>query len=214
MRRRLSYANVAATLALVFAMSGGAVAANHYLINSTKQINPKVLKKLKGRTGAIGATGLPGAPGAPGAASKEGAQGKEGPRGKEGEEGPAGEPGPLLTTLPSGKTERGSYGFAGTRATGGGKFVPGTEAPYPIPLSFTPTINVIKSGGSATANCPGNVESPTSAAGVLCVYEEREDVALIVENLPANGHYGFLAFASAAEDGNYEEDGTWAVTAP
>lgn len=46
MRHRLSYANVAATLALVFSMSGGALAATHYLINSTKQINPKVLKKL------------------------------------------------------------------------------------------------------------------------------------------------------------------------
>ena len=52
MRRRLSYANVTATLALVFAMSGGALAANHYLITSTKQINPKVLKKLTGKTGS------------------------------------------------------------------------------------------------------------------------------------------------------------------
>ena len=58
MRRHLNYANVIATLALVFAMSGGALAANHYLINSTKQINPKVLKKLKGNSqGKTGATG-------------------------------------------------------------------------------------------------------------------------------------------------------------
>jgi len=78
MRRRLSYANITATLALVFAMSGGALAANHYLINSTKQINPKVLKKLKGKRGATGATGTTGATG------KEGPQGKEGPPGKEG----------------------------------------------------------------------------------------------------------------------------------
>jgi hypothetical protein len=53
----LSYANVTATLALVFAMSGGALAANHYLVNSTEQINPKVLKKLKGATGTTGAVG-------------------------------------------------------------------------------------------------------------------------------------------------------------
>ena len=33
MRKRLSYANVAATLALVFSMTGGAMAANHYLVN-------------------------------------------------------------------------------------------------------------------------------------------------------------------------------------
>ncbi|HXD53372.1 MAG TPA: hypothetical protein VN618_01330 [Solirubrobacteraceae bacterium] len=81
MRKRLTYANVAATLALVFAMSGGALAANSYLISSTKQISPKVLKKLKGargRTGARGANGAAGAPGAPGA---PGGAGKEGPRG-------------------------------------------------------------------------------------------------------------------------------------
>ena len=63
MRRRLTYANVAATLALVLAMSGGALAASHYLINSTKQINPKVLKKLHGARGARGAVGPNGAVG-------------------------------------------------------------------------------------------------------------------------------------------------------
>jgi hypothetical protein len=76
MRRRLSYANVAATLALVFSMSGGALAASHYLINATKQINPKVLKKLKGATGHTGKEGPPG------------------PSGKEGAVGPGGAPGP------------------------------------------------------------------------------------------------------------------------
>ena len=69
MRKRLTYANVTATLALVFAMSGGALAASHYLINSTKQINPKVLKKLAGKTGAPGKTGPSGAPGPAGSVS-------------------------------------------------------------------------------------------------------------------------------------------------
>jgi hypothetical protein len=87
MRRRITYANVVATLALVFAMSGGALAANHYLIESTKQIKPSVLKKLKGARGAKGATGTIGPAGAAGAAGKEGPQGKEGKTGKEGTEG-------------------------------------------------------------------------------------------------------------------------------
>ena len=34
-RKHLSYANVAATLALILVMSGGALAASHYLITST-----------------------------------------------------------------------------------------------------------------------------------------------------------------------------------
>lgn len=47
-RKRLTYANVAMTLALVFAMSGGAYAAKKYVISSTKQIKPSVLKQLQG----------------------------------------------------------------------------------------------------------------------------------------------------------------------
>ena len=47
LRRNLSYANVTATLALVFAMSGGALAAKHYLLNSTSQVNPRVLRSLE-----------------------------------------------------------------------------------------------------------------------------------------------------------------------
>ena len=84
MRKRLSYANVTATLALVFAMSGGALAANHYLITSTKQINPSVLKKLTGKAGApgsAGATGATGPGGATGPAGATGGTGKEGPAG-------------------------------------------------------------------------------------------------------------------------------------
>jgi hypothetical protein len=109
MRRRLSYANVAATLALVFSMSGGALAANHYLISSTKQINPKVLKKLKGATGKTGSAGKEGPAGKEGTAGKEGGPGKEG---KEGARGPSdvwqagngqaeSEP-PLSVSLPAG----------------------------------------------------------------------------------------------------------------
>jgi hypothetical protein len=74
-RPRLTYANVAATLALVFSMSGGALAASHYLISSKKQISPKVLKELKGNAGAKGATGPAGAQGPAGAAGAPGAQG-------------------------------------------------------------------------------------------------------------------------------------------
>ena len=81
MSRRLNYANVTATLALFFAMTGGALAAKHYLINSTKQINPKVLKALKGNRGRAGAAGATGTPGKEGLTGKEGKEGKEGPAG-------------------------------------------------------------------------------------------------------------------------------------
>jgi hypothetical protein len=47
-RMRLSYSNVVATVALVLAMSGGAIATTHWLITSTKQFSPRVLKKIEG----------------------------------------------------------------------------------------------------------------------------------------------------------------------
>jgi Collagen triple helix repeat (20 copies) len=108
---RRHYANVTATLALVFAMSGGALAAKHYLITSTGQISPKVLKKLRsgvgptGATGATGAVGKEGSPGKTGAAGKEGSPGKTGPAGAEGspgKTGPAGAEGSPGKTGPAG----------------------------------------------------------------------------------------------------------------
>jgi hypothetical protein len=83
--RNLSYANVTATLALVFAMSGGALAASHYLITSTRQISPKVLKSLRG------ASGHQGIPGVEGPKGTTGATGNTGPKGATGETGPSNE---------------------------------------------------------------------------------------------------------------------------
>jgi hypothetical protein len=110
MGRYFSYANVAATLALVFSMTGGALAAKHYLINSTKQINPKVLKALKGNNGATGTAG------------KEGASGKDGAQGREGNEGPQGKLGTTGATGPIGPSnvyeERSdSFGFGSKTLT-------------------------------------------------------------------------------------------------
>jgi hypothetical protein len=94
LKLRLTYANIVATLALVFAMSGGALAASKYLITSTKQISPKVVKALKGKNGPMGLQGLQGKEGAPGKEGLAGKEGKEGLRGKEGKEGEEGPPGP------------------------------------------------------------------------------------------------------------------------
>lgn len=60
-------------------MTGGAMATKHYLINSTQQINPKVIRALKGKPGQAGPRG------------SAGPAGKEGPAGEEGQRGPAGE---------------------------------------------------------------------------------------------------------------------------
>jgi hypothetical protein len=103
--RHLTYANVVATLALVFAMSGGALAAKHYVINSTKQLNPKVLKALRGKNGSRGAKGATGAAGLAGPIGAKGAIGSTGgagPIGSTGATGPAGPAGPTYSAFASG----------------------------------------------------------------------------------------------------------------
>jgi hypothetical protein len=73
-----SPAMTVALVALFIAMGGSAVAAKHYLINSTSQINPKVLKKLRGNRGPTGPKGSPGTSGAPGTNGAPGAKGEPG----------------------------------------------------------------------------------------------------------------------------------------
>ncbi len=135
-------------MALVFAMSGTALAAKHYLINSTKQIKPSVLKSLEGRTGKTGPQGPAGAPGSPGLTGKE---------------GPAGQS--ALSPLPSGDSESGSYG-AGS-AAGKAHETLETAASFPIPLAAPVTQVVYTAVGSPVAHCsgPGHAEK-----GFLCVY--------------------------------------------
>jgi hypothetical protein len=89
MRRHLTYANVVATLALVFAMSSGALAAKHYLLTSTKQVKPSVLKQLHLLTSTRQIKPsvlkqLRGAKGPAGAAGSAGSRGETGPVGPSG----------------------------------------------------------------------------------------------------------------------------------
>jgi hypothetical protein len=83
----MTYANVAATLALFFSTGAGALAASHYIITSTSQIKPSVRHALRG------AGGPPGPPG-PAGAFVAGPQGPAGPRGFPGLEGLRGFEGP------------------------------------------------------------------------------------------------------------------------
>lgn len=114
-RKRLTFANVAMALALVFAMAGGAYAAKKgWIITSTKQIKPSVIAALKGKAGPAGPQGLAGPQGPAGAA------GKEGPAGK-GETGPEGKAGESVTiaTVPTKETTCKQLG--GAKFTVGGK---------------------------------------------------------------------------------------------
>jgi hypothetical protein len=158
-------------------MSGGALAASHYPINSTKQINPKVLKKLKGNAGAKGATGAAGA---------AGLQGKEGPQGKEGKSGPTGATGSTGSTGSAGATNVSVYTAtetiashtsgsavavcpAGAKATGGGVNPVGVTGEAALVKSYPSTGGVGQATeGTATA-WGGWVYNPTGGTATLYV---------------------------------------------
>jgi hypothetical protein len=94
--RKPTPAAVIAIVALVVALSGTAMAASHYIITSTSQIKPSVLRALHGSTGAKGTAAVAGAQGpagATGAQGPAGAQGLPGPTGLTGVQGPQGVPG-------------------------------------------------------------------------------------------------------------------------
>jgi hypothetical protein len=82
--KHFTFANIALTAMLVFAMTGGAYAASKYLITSTKQISPKVLKQLQGKRGATGVAGVQGPTGAQGSVGPAGAKGETGAAGSNG----------------------------------------------------------------------------------------------------------------------------------
>jgi hypothetical protein len=75
--RKPSPATIIASIALFFSLAGTGIAATHYLITSTKQIKPSVLKSLKGS----GSRGLQGVQGLQGAAGPAGVAGAAGPTG-------------------------------------------------------------------------------------------------------------------------------------
>ena len=66
MKRYLTPSTILATTALFFAPGGAAYATNRYVITSTSQLKPSVIKALHGDQGASGSTGVTGANGSNG----------------------------------------------------------------------------------------------------------------------------------------------------
>ncbi len=239
--RRVNATSLVAVLALVFAMSGGAYAASRYVITSTKQINPKVLKSLQGKAGVQGAAGAMGPQGPAGAAGAKGEtgtvgpQGSAGPAGKNGENGKNGTTG-FTETLPSEKSERGVWASIYT-ATAAGQ-LGSASISFGIPLEKAPEafqrtnfIGVEEGEGEPNENktaipahCKGTISSPEAVPGNLCVFVRSKGNAatapigtLFVDPQDDSGETSGVGGAAMDFDseaaGPVVVDGVWVVTA-
>ncbi len=239
-RLHLTPGTVIATFALVFALTGGAYAAKRYLITSTSQISPKVLKSLQGKTGPAGKSGMNGANGANGAAGAKGETGPAGPKGdpgSQGPQGPQGTQGPegkqgttgFTETLPSEKTETGMWTMTTGKyqiGIGGSQGLTAISFTIPLASSSVPSGNHIKieppEYEGNEPECPSTyleLESGKAAkaeSGFLCVYTLANVVGAIHElEALLVGSNGFLLHGLAEESKEgLIAYGAWAVTAP
>jgi hypothetical protein len=233
-RMHLSPATVIATFALLFAMSGGALAASHYLITSTKQIKPSVLASLKGKAGAAGKTGpagpagagSQGPAGAKGEAGKEGPVGKEGLAGKEGTPGKEGAPGKEGSPwtaggkLPSKKTETGTWAMVtGPFSAAAGSSIGIASISFTLPLGNAPQVKIEQQNyDGSESECPSSSEEINGGAiakagpGFLCVYTISEFEKPPV-SVSATSNGVVIALLVEEKKAGSPAFGVWAVTA-
>lgn len=261
LRNRFGIPGVISVIALVFAMAGGAFAANDL---GSSGGDSKATASAKGKQGPRGKTGKTGKTGPAGPAGPAGPQGPAGPAGAKGDAGAAGSPGANGTsvvsttvavgaatecnklggskfvagasttfacngkegspwtaggTLPTGKTETGTWG--------GSEHGPGFNLyPISITLPLTDAPEAILVTGVSATGCPGVVDGvPTADEGKLCVYVAAKNLGEgggfptpgffdpTAAEAPGVAPVGTMVAVSCGETSECHTYGTWAVTA-
>jgi Collagen triple helix repeat (20 copies) len=196
LRNRFGIPGVISVIALVFAMFGGAYAANDSgggkaTASAKAKKGPRGPKGPAGPVGPAGPAGPAGAKGDTGPVGPKGDTGPQGPAGPQGPKGDKGEKGlkgdngdPWTAggTLPGGETETGAW------AVGSG---PGGALPARAPISFPIRLaaplagsqvhyinelgeEVVGATKQPSTTCHGTLAAPTADPGHLCVYAAEE----------------------------------------
>lgn len=208
-RRNLTPPTALAVIALVFAMSGGAIAAK------SATDSAEASKSQRGPKGPRGKQGPQGLQGPQGPKGDKGDTGERGPVGPQGPKGDTGDPWTAGGFLPSGATIGGTW-VAGV----GPGILPGPTGVAAAPISFglpmkgLPTIKVVKKNQEGTehaAECPGNLAVPKAAKGVLCLYTAEEAAGMALQSATPTPYGGVVTFFGTPGTGSA---GVWAATGP
>jgi len=216
LRRKPTITGVLAASALFLAVAGGgAYAADSYIITSTHQIKPSVLRKLandvRGPRGTRGPGGLQGAAGAQGVAGNTGASGPaglQGQQGLQGIQGPQGQQG-----LPG---QQGAQGDPGQQGPQGDQGASGVNSP----LVYTYTDSV----GPDSGDC-GNTWATDTYDRTFVVEPQADGSFTVFETVKGT----FLTAAGVSQpdpsscsgssqtggvSGNFYGSESWTVPAP
>jgi hypothetical protein len=229
--------NLVAWIALFVALGGTSLAASHYVVTSTKQIKPKVLKSLASTNTALfknlaktttvananvavtaGTATTARTAATAGTATTAGsattaASATHATDATNANHANSADSAPYIDSLPAGKTLRGTWAARG----GGNQFAfislgHRTNAPT--------TFHFVAPAATPPAQCPGSVSDPQAQAGHMCAYAFNMFGGTEAFNEEFDGETGtigtsgrdgaVLFFTNSGGDG--AAYGTWAVT--
>jgi hypothetical protein len=225
LRSKLTYANVMATIAVFFVLTGIGFAVAKLPKKSvgvkqlkngavhTKKIHKDAVNASKIKSSAVGRSEI-----ASGAVSTSEISNQAVTRSKIADSAI-----PLLGTLRTGQTLRGSFDIGSSGSVAENSI---GAVSYQFPLNNAPSapqaniLDVQANPSANTASCPGvsggNQQTPNAAAGQLCIYINGKTNldGTTPLSISSSSRLGFGLKATSAAGGSYEATGFWAVTAP
>lgn len=206
--RNLTPPTALAVVALVFAMSGGAIAAKNYAPGSAEA-------SKKGQRGPKGPRGKQGPQGPIGPQGPKGDTGEQGLVGPQGPKGETGDPWTAGGFLPSGKSVGGTWvAGAGPGILPGPTGAAAAPISFGLPLNGLPVVKVVKKnqeGVEHATECPGSLIVPKAAKGVLCLYTAEEAAGMTLQGATPSPYGAVVTWLGSPGTGN---GGVWIVTAP